>query len=132
MIPAIWRIVIIFTITLDQIGKISGACSYVLNEFNGDNHKKIENGEFIEIKSIPSSTQERCSFEASLREIILMGVSKAWGAVVKLYAMIDQKHVPKGDVGYCLIGSKSLETRYGFKIDWEFGSNRVLRGKNFK
>ena len=76
MIPAIWRIVIILTITLDQIGKISGACSYVLNEFNGDNPKKIEDAEFIEIKSILSSAQE-ISFDSSLRVVILLGVSKA-------------------------------------------------------
>ena len=70
----------------------------MLNECNSDNPKKTEDAEFIEINSIPSNPKESCSFDASLSVVIMLGVSKAWGAEVEFYAMLDHKSVPKGNM----------------------------------
>ena len=110
----------------------SGACSYVLHEFNSDNSKKIEDAEFIEIKSIPSNPQECSSFDSSQRVVIMLGVSKAWGAEVDFYAMLDQKSVPKGNTGYYVSGSNTIKTLYGVTVDLEFSSSRVSATKNIK
>ena len=84
-------------------------CSYLLNEFNGDNPKTVDDAEFIEVISIPSEQTDSCGFDSTIRVVILKGVNRKRDAEVDFYAMLDEKAVDSGHEGIYVIGSDSLE-----------------------
>ena len=48
----------------------------------GDNPKKVDYAEFVEVISIPSERTDACGFDSTIRVVILKGVNRKWDAEV--------------------------------------------------
>ena len=123
----------VLVIVLTTVFQSDNKCIYLINEVNSDTPKKLDQAEFIEIKVIPTQTNEECHVDSSFKVIFLKGLSKGKGAEIHFYASLNEKSFStRGEKFYLLGSAGGKGVLQGTKMDQTFDESNVYSRKKFQ